>query len=59
MRKLASIKIINDIRPIEGKDRIELAIVDGWSVIVKKDEFLKSLPKEICLLCPNLSDSNS
>lgn len=39
MRKLASIKIINDIRPIEGRDRIELAIVDGWSVIVKKNEF--------------------
>lgn len=39
MRKLASIKIINDIRPIEGRDRIELAIIDGWSVIVKKNEF--------------------
>ena len=39
MRKLASIKVINDIMPIEGRDRIVLAIVDGWSVIVKKDEF--------------------
>ena len=39
MRHLASIKIVNDILPIEGKDRIVLAIIDGWSVIVKKDEF--------------------
>jgi len=39
MRKLASIKIISDIQPIEGKDRIVLAMVDGWQVIVKKDEF--------------------
>jgi len=39
VRKLASIKTISDILPIEGKDRIVLALVDGWSVIVKKDEF--------------------
>ena len=39
MRTLASIKTISDILPIDGKDRIVLAMVDGWSVIVKKDEF--------------------
>lgn len=39
MRKLASIKIISDILPIEGKDRIGLAIIDGWSVIVQKDQY--------------------
>lgn len=39
MRKLASIKRISGIQPIAGKDRIVLATVDGWSVIVKKDEF--------------------
>lgn len=39
MRKLASIKTVSDIMPIEGKDRIVLAMIDGWSVIVKKDEF--------------------
>mgnify|MGYP003302424380 CR=1 FL=1 len=38
-RKLASIQIINNIEPIEGKDRIVLAHVLGWDVIVKKDEF--------------------
>ncbi len=39
MRKLASIRKVSDIKPIDGKDRIVLAFVDGWSVIVKKDEF--------------------
>ena len=39
MRKLASIKTISNILPIEGKDRIGLAIVDGWQVIVQKDAF--------------------
>lgn len=39
MRKLASVKIIKRLTPIEGKDRIELAEVDGWKVIVKKGEF--------------------
>jgi RNA ligase (TIGR02306 family) len=35
-RKLASIRIISDIQPIEGADAIELAIVDGWKVVVAK-----------------------
>lgn len=39
MRKLASIKVVSNIVPIEGRDKIVLAIIDGWSVIVKKDEF--------------------
>lgn len=37
MRKLASIRRITDIIPIEGRDRIVLATVDGWHVIVTKD----------------------
>ena len=37
MRKLASIQTIDDIQPIEGKDRIVLATVEGWKVIVTKD----------------------
>lgn len=39
MRKLASIKRISDIQPIEGKDRIALATIDGWRVVVQKSEF--------------------
>ena len=39
MRKLASIQEINTITPIEGKDRIVLATVQGWQVIVQKGEY--------------------
>jgi len=36
-RKLASMRKISQILPIEGADAIELAIVDGWKVVVAKD----------------------
>jgi RNA ligase (TIGR02306 family) len=39
MRKMASIRKIDDIRPIEGADAIECAVVGGWNVVVKKGEF--------------------
>lgn len=39
MRKLASIQKIIHIDPIEGADRIELATVLGWHVVVRKGEF--------------------
>ena len=38
-RKLASIRRIADIQPIEGADAIEVATVDGWKLVVKKNEF--------------------
>ena len=37
MRKLASIKRISKLEPIEGADKIELAHVGGWKVVVAKD----------------------
>ena len=37
MRKLASIKRIDTIEPIEGADKIELATVGGWKVVVAKN----------------------
>lgn len=39
MRKLATVRLISDIRPIEGADLIVTAVIDGWTVVVKKDQF--------------------
>jgi RNA ligase (TIGR02306 family) len=39
VRKLATIRRVSALRPIEGADLIELAIVDGWQCVVKKGEF--------------------
>jgi len=38
MRKLASIRKIGNLQPIKDADRIELAIVDGWKVVVNKGD---------------------
>lgn len=38
-RKLATIRRISEINPIQGADSIEVATVDGWKVVVKKGEF--------------------
>lgn len=39
MRKLATIRTVNDTRAIERADLIELAVVDGWKCVTKKGEF--------------------
>jgi RNA ligase (TIGR02306 family) len=39
MRKMASIRKIDSIDPIEGADAIEVATVGGWKVVIKKGEF--------------------
>jgi RNA ligase (TIGR02306 family) len=39
MRKLATVRKISEIRPIEGADAIELAIVGGWQTVIKKNEY--------------------
>ena len=38
-RKLASVQIVSEIRPIEGADAIEVARINNWDVVVKKGEF--------------------
>jgi len=39
MRQLVTIREISRLDPIEGADAIECATVDGWTVVVKKNEF--------------------
>lgn len=40
-RKLATIRILKELKPIPDADKIELAIVDGWEcVVAKKDNFV-------------------
>lgn len=39
IRKLASLRKVSAIIPIEGADRIELAMIDGWQCVVPKGEF--------------------
>lgn len=39
MRKMATIRKIDALRPIEGADAIECAVVGGWTVVIKKGEF--------------------
>ena len=38
-RELAYVVLIDDITPIEGYDRVELAHVGGWTIVVGKGEF--------------------
>ena len=38
-RELAYVVTIDDIKPIEGADRVELAIVGGWRIMVQKGQF--------------------
>lgn len=39
MRKMATIRKIDNIRPIVDADAIECAVVGGWTVVVKKGEY--------------------
>ena len=38
-RELAYVVLIDEIMPIEGYDRVELAEVGGWRIIVQKNQF--------------------
>ena len=43
-RELAYLVLINSITPIPGYDRVELAHVGGWTVVVGKGEFKEGDP---------------
>lgn len=38
-RELAYVVRVDDIKPIEGRDRVECAIVGGWTIMVRKGQF--------------------
>ena len=48
MRKLATLREIDEILPIEGADAIEVAVVGGWKVVVKKGEFKPGMRAVYC-----------
>lgn len=48
-RKLASIQKISKIEPIDGADKIEVATVNGWNVVVAKD--MEYEPGEVVVYC--------
>ena len=57
MRELAYIETIKDLQPIPGADKIEVATILGWEVVVKKGEFSvgdKVIYAEIDSVLPDL-----
>ena len=38
-RELCYVVKIDDIKPIEGRDRVECAVVGGWTIMVRKNQF--------------------
>lgn len=47
-RKLARVVIIDSLHPIEGADRIELAIIGGWQVVVQKGLYVSGSKTVFC-----------
>lgn len=39
MRKLASVRVVDGLSGIEGADRIEVAHIGGWNMVVQKNAF--------------------
>jgi hypothetical protein len=39
IRELAYVVKIDDIKPIAGRDRVECAVVGGWTIMVRKNQF--------------------
>lgn len=48
VRELVRIEQISKIEPIEGADRVELATVKGWKVVVLKEQFTVG---SLCVYC--------
>lgn len=39
VRELAYVVTVDEIRPIAGRDRVECAVVGGWTIMVRKGQF--------------------
>lgn len=55
LRELCYAVRVSDIQPIEGKDRVECAVVGGWKIMVQKGKFKPGslgVYFEIDSLCP-------
>lgn len=55
LRELCYVVRVSDIQPIEGKDRVECAVVGGWKTMVQKGKFKPGslgVYFEIDSLCP-------
>jgi RNA ligase (TIGR02306 family) len=48
MRKLATLEVIKSINPHTNADNLELAMVRGWQIVVKKGEFQAG---DFCVYC--------
>ena len=38
-RELCYVARVDEIRPIPGRDRVECAVIGGWTIMVRKDQF--------------------
>lgn len=38
-RELAYVVRVDDVKPIEGRDRVECAVVGGWTIMVRRGQF--------------------
>jgi RNA ligase (TIGR02306 family) len=47
-RKLASIQTIVEVRDIPGADRIQVAKVNAWETVIRKDEYKAG---DLCIFC--------
>lgn len=43
-RELAYVVIVDEIKPIPGRDRVECAVVNGWTIMVRKGQFKPADP---------------
>ncbi len=39
MRKMATIRKVSEIKPIDGAEFVEVLVIDGWKVVSKKGEY--------------------